>query len=218
MKQFKEISRLIKNLTQKRDHYSGSAHYYQLTVFDRYTNLKSLMRVFCDSQSSHSFTTTENIKFKGSIEFSTPESQVIKTLGNPIVYFENPELQNHSILFYKCFIGNFKTNLELHFYDEKFFMGVYSFNRIKGNADKNKIKNILYEKYKVTGEAGKDDDLVIVDKNSNTVMISDHINYSYIYISGNDEILAELKSNIDHIISIVKNKEKRIERYIAVNL
>ncbi len=218
MRQLRRFLRPLKNLCLQRDSYSGYSHYYKLTVFDRYTNLNSLVKIICETKTSDSYCTEETIKFKGKIDFGTPKSQVIKTLGSPFLYFENPELKSHTVIFYKCYIGNYKTNLELHFFNQIFFMGVFTFNQVSDPKEKNKIKDILFEKYKVSNEECKNENQIIVDKHQNRILINDNIHYSIVYISGNEIIQNNIKNNIEQITSLIKIKEQRITTHIKNNL
>ena len=85
--------------------------------------------------------------------------------------FKNTNIQNHSCLYYKCYIDNCKANVEVHFYNQIFFMGLINFSHIRDEIDKVKIINILTEKYSLTDNSLELANIVILAKNNNLIKI-----------------------------------------------
>lgn len=211
------ISKFLKKINKTTNYYNSKDYHYN-SIFDNYINPKYISDVIFGINSLNSVDTNEIIKFRGIVEFGTLEKNVEKLVGKPIFYFRNQKLKNHSIFFYKLQIGDFKINVEFHFYRKIFLMGVHSFCNTRAEWGKDKIEKIIFEKYGINKTESTIDKLSIVDKHRNSITINDELSYSITYLSGDSSLLDSFHRDIQHTNSAPRKNEERIEKHLRNNL
>ncbi len=185
--------------------YYYNKYAYYTNLFHKYTSLKTFLEnIFNNTESIEKYHTSEIIKFNG-IDFGVSKKEIKKKFGKPVFKWNNRRIVNHSLFVYKMYIGNYKTNVEFHFYNKVFFAGKYVFSNALSEGDRKKIEKIIFEKYKVNKAELIQDKLMIVNKQLNSIIIQNEINYTLTYLTG-DTFL------IDNIHRQIKNINYRIEK------
>lgn len=211
----KKIKKLRSVFISRKKKYLSKRYYYYLSFCERYSNLKILSNIIHFKLNTSVNKTNNFIKFKGSIEFGNSSKSIIKQLGKPLMSLSNKSLKNHTVYIHKHYIGDYKTTLETHYLNDKFFMGVFNFNHIQ---DKNKIKYMLANKYLPNNKVNMNQNFSIVDKLGNSIQINDDVKYSLIYLSGDNLIKQEILNT--HLYKEISKKEvkRRINVQILRNL
>lgn len=132
--------------------------------------------------------------------------------------FKNTNIQNHSCLYYKCYIGNCKANVEVHYYNQIFFMGLINFSHIRDEIDKVKIINILTEKYSLTANSQELANIVILAKNNNLIKLDYDIEFNLKYITGDYVLLETIKQQLESHSSTKSMKEIKINSHLKKSL
>lgn len=201
------------SLSSKNSYYNSS-NYYRENLQSRYTNLQTLSNFIPRINYQKPFNTPITIQFKGCIDFGMTEEETKAIIGKPLTHFINPAVPKHSVFFYKWHMGSYKTNVELHFYNNSFFLGVCALNSRIKNSDKEKIQTVLCEKYDVTHQTETNTKVIIADQYANTIVVNDAVTYTLQYLSGDYALRDNLHQVLDQIISKSKNKEARFDEYL----
>ncbi|MBI5217347.1 MAG: hypothetical protein HY958_00255 [Bacteroidia bacterium] len=203
-------------ISDPQEYYLSTAGYY--TFFEKYENFRFILNFLHSDNFRQAIKTDAIICFKGIVDFGMHQEKVKKLLpGKPAWIFQNSEINNHEVFFYKWKIGGYRTKAELHFLDECFFMGIYTFDNYPV-SDYNKIKNLLLKKYQVTNDNLNAQTISIIDDHKNFILVRDIHGCSIIYFTGDREILQNLLEQETTVESKMKAKEEKKMNTIMASL
>lgn len=202
----KIIYKLFNNSNSDLNNNYYLTNYYSnlLNKYGLYEKLLKLIKY----DNSKAFSTSKQINFYGSLKFGDTKQQIRNLLKKkPFFIFKNPRVKNHTVYLYKCYFGNLKATIEIHFHLNIFFMGVYSFNNnVKSEFFLNNIKNTLFDKYSIVNKEIVED-LVIVDSKDNLILLENNDTYCLKYISYNYYILNDIQNQYESFYLHYKSHE-----------
>lgn len=198
------ILKKILGLTKTNNIYFFRDYYY-VRQLKMYKDLEMYLDLI-NYRHKKLFKTERDIAFSDSKLFKKNEIKYLKSkYGKPDNTLTNKFLFGKiKILFYQVYFANQKVRMELHFFQNSLFMYSYKFLHLDKKSDKNKILNILKEKYGI--ESGEDISIkfCIMDKNMSLIIPSDNFNLTINYI---------LKTNSDLFHKMHDYSKKEKERH-----
>lgn len=134
--------------------------------------------------------------------------EVIHELGKPRFEINKGIGRNHTVLFYRKNIGDYKFLSQLHFYSNQLVYVKSDFDYLSyGTECRIAILRSLFNKYSIISDYEFSKDIIIKDAANNIITISDGGKISLQYYTGNEEIVNSiLDLNIKNI-SLSKHTE-----------
>lgn len=126
------------------------------------------------------------LQFKGKIEFNASTDKVKSVLGDARYSFAHEDIKHYQIFHYKNKINDMKNRSQLHFYNDSFFYGVQFFPYLS-SIQKAELIDLLRIKYSIP--VNEQLPFKIKDHKNNVLFISDDLNFSLEYYTGNEAIL-----------------------------
>ncbi len=161
-------------------YYSSREEYYK-SLF-REENLKNIYKLV-DKNLKTPFISNQAIKFRD-IPFGTPLNDVQKTLGTPRYKINNSKrVENHQVIFYKFKLGGYRAVAQLHFLDNFFFYGSYTFKELN-TASLRKIETVLDNKYFSSIDREMHTEEVVADADNNRLFVKKGLYLTIKYVSG----------------------------------
>jgi hypothetical protein len=117
IKHIYKILRLFQN-DSNPSYYTRDTYYY--TLYSQYDYLEKLLSD--NLPIKEKIYTDLKIQFGPDLEFGLSSKQVRKMLNRPHLTYINKEIKGHQIYFYKRKIYEYKIKMELHFFNDKFFL------------------------------------------------------------------------------------------------
>lgn len=155
---------------------------------------------------NQSFILNSVLKFKGKIDFNSTTLNVINSLGKSRYTSDYENIKNYHILYYKNKINDLKNRSQLHFYNHSFFYGIQQFPYLS-SIQKEELLNLLRNKYSIPSQEKLP--YKIKDLQNNILFVSDNLNFSLEYITGNETLL---KSILTFYNKAIEKKALHIER------
>lgn len=181
----KTLRRFFKN---KSKYYSYS--YYRDSSFFMYNNIESLCYLF--KTKNEIIKTEKTIFLHTNTPFGSNLKSIKRKLGKPSCYIKKSiNSLCFDILFYKMYLGGYKTKHEVHFYKNKLYYFSYVFSYLN-ESDKKFLKKIVCKKY--LKQECELNNITIIDKYGNSIFISENVDFTINYITGDSEIRKEFKS------------------------
>jgi hypothetical protein len=193
LKNFFRLNREI-NL-YKRDHY-----YY--TISSQYNYLERMMNDY--SLEKTNVQTKRPIKFGYNLEFGLQPRHVVEKLGKPHFVYSNNKIQGHQIYFYKRKVYKYKIKLEIHFYNNAMFLGIYLFNE-----KPEEVKKIIADtcsKYSISVESFDNKNNRIADMANNVLDIDTKYNLVLAYIDQNNISVKNLINKNKKLLPVENQK------------
>lgn len=172
-------------IAKKKDHNYYKSYYYKNSFyaydfFSRFQAIKAF---------NNDVLYPIELQFKGKIDFNSSKEEVKLKLGNARYFFNHEDLKNYQIFHYKNKINDLKNRSQLHFFSDKFFYGILLFPYLN-LIQKKELINLLKIKYSIP--VNKQLPFLIKDHKNNILFISDNINFSLEYITGNEALLCSV--------------------------
>ena len=209
-KRLKKIFSFVLNRNNK--YYSKN--YYQTKSFAIYHNLESLTKLF-DCSKLEVIETKTPIFLNKNIEFGSNQKTVKKKIGKPsFKFFRTLSSLDFKILLYRMYLGGYKAKQEVHFYEDSLYYFNYIFSYLS-TSDKENIKKLLCKKYLQEGCELKGK--VIIDKYRNKLYITENVDFTINYLTGDISILKEFVAlkevdKIHHQKLIEQNQEELLSK------
>jgi len=199
IKYINKILRLFQN-DSNPGYYVRDTHYY--TLYSQYDYLEKLLS---DSLPiKEKIYTDLKIQFGPDLEFGLSSKQVRKMLNRPHFTYINKEIKGHQIYFYKRKIYEYKIKMEIHFFNDKFFLGIYNFSEKPNKIDK--IVSEIFLKYKINPVLFNNSLHQIADHKDNTIDIEINSKLVVAYI---DTCNHDIQLLYRLVVSRKKEAEKR---------
>lgn len=180
------IKNIIRSLPLINKTKRGNYHHKTLAIYKDITSVCSLF----SCEKLEVIDTEIPIRYNDNHDFGTNINKLKEKLGTPDYSLKKQVCSlEFKILVYRMRLGGLNTRLELHFYEDSLFYYNYIFSHIK-NKEKRKLKKLLKLKYLKSKSNLKNK--VIVDQSNNKIKISNNINFTINYITGDVNILKEL--------------------------
>ena len=130
------------------------------------------------------------------LKFGFTVNQVKKELGKANYSYDNEnDSNNHRVLFYRRSFTDFNLLVQLQFYNNRlFFIGLDVIRRLIDENEKIEIINSVIQKYLNQPFQQGEKYPLIQDRNKNSIVINDDINFSICYIGG--DVTIEMQKNI----------------------
>jgi hypothetical protein len=193
---FAPFSRRRNRYLQNRESFYEGRNY-----LSNYERLKSLV----SGTSTNQISTKKPIKFYG-LEFGASLKQAMSHLGKPnYVSKKNSLMSKHKTIYYRITIAQVKCILQLHFLQDKFFLGVIEIRRASEEF-KREITDLIRRKYNIENDnwVGK-----IVDNNAHKIELKDDIVPYIMYQSGHAMVKESIKSQM---MEISNTKQKYYDK------
>ncbi len=182
-KAFKKI--IHKILSNNSKYYLRN--YYRDKSFTMYYNIASLCKLFDINKEKVETKTT--IFLNKNINFGSNQHQIKKKLGSPNCYMRRSvNSLDFKILYYRTYLGGHKIKQEVHLYENILYYFNYIFSYLN-SSDKEILKKLLCKKY--LHEDCKIMDKVIIDKYGNSLFVTDNVDFTINYLTGDKSIQKE---------------------------
>jgi hypothetical protein len=156
----------------RQEYYERSVHPIDLEMFLQYV-------AYNDCKHS-----PVKIEFKELAWNQTTREKVIKKLGNPRYSISKTlGTHTHAILFYRERLIKDDFLVQLHFLNELFFFGCYTF-REWNPAARSVFKNIILGKYSQEPIAASVNPIKLIDSDNNKLILVDSVNMHIGYFTG----------------------------------
>ena len=201
----KNLKKLIRKFFPKYYRYY-SRNYYKDKSFAIYNNIESLCKLF-SIKDKQQIITSNKISLHTNISFGSTLRQIKKKLGKPSSYIRRSvSALDFKIMYYRFYLGGYKTKQEVHLYENNLFYFNYIFSYLS-SSDKESLKKLICKKY-----LQKDCEIldkIIVDEFGNSLFITDNVDFTINYLNGDKSIPKEFLalSKLDKI-----NRDKLIEQ------
>ncbi|MBI9053345.1 MAG: hypothetical protein JEY96_05975 [Bacteroidales bacterium] len=196
----KKTRKIVRKLFSKR-YKSYSQNYYRDRSFYMYNNIESLCNLFVVDKEE--IETSKPILLNTNLSFGSKQNQIKKHLGTPSCYIKKTvNSLEFNIMFYKIYMGGFKTKQEVHLYKNELFYFSYVFSYLNA-PDKEILQKLLCKKY--LGNECELNDKVITDKYGNKIFITENVDFTINYLTGNKKILEEFVAINESTKRIRKN-------------
>ena len=200
----KNIHRFFQLFNKNNGRYNNLGYYYYECLANRYNNERSYLTFISDLESQSPLFTENEISLSAPKIFSeTNIKYILKNYGKP--HFRVTQKQDVfevEILFYRIFIGKYKTKLELHFYNDQLFFFCYTFSYLK-EENTQEIISIMQEKY-LEGKPIDTKTNYIIDRHESIIQFCHDVDFTLNYISTRNKIFLDLQERHDFI----KNKSE----------
>ncbi|MGQ9847457.1 MAG: hypothetical protein ACUVQP_08165 [Bacteroidales bacterium] len=201
---------LLKRYIEKKNKRNYYKDYYYKNIFFAYDFFNRFKAI--QAFKNEIFYPLE-LKFKGKIDFNASKEEVLFKLGKPRYSFEHEDLKHYQILHYKNKINDIKNRSQLHFYYDSFFYGVQLFPYLS-SIQKQELIDLLRIKYAIPDNETLP--FKIKDCKNNILFISDDLNFSLEYFTGNEDLLRSLfdsknKVVVKRSLSIQKKKQALLD-------
>ncbi|HOU98273.1 MAG TPA: hypothetical protein PLP65_05450 [Bacteroidales bacterium] len=163
--------------------------FYAYDFFERYNLIETFDKTFSFSSLIH---------FKGKIEFNISSKEIFIKLGESRYTSNHEEIKNYQILHYKNKINDLKNRSQLHIYNDMFFYGIQLFPYLS-SIQKEELIQLLKNKYSIPSDEHLP--FKIKDKQNNILFVSDNLNLSLDYITGNEMMLSTLFATKEKILN-----------------
>lgn len=192
----RKIKRFFRKLFfQTSRYYSYS--YYRDRSFYMYNNLESLCNLF--KIEKQEIKTDKTIFLHAKIPFGSNSKLVKRKLGKPMCYIKKCiNTLEFNILFYKMYLGGYKTKQEAHFFEDKLYYFSYVFSYMN-DSDKESLKKLICKKY-LKKECDLNN-LKIVDKYGSAIFITESVDFTINYLCGDKNLFDKFKSILKEINS-----------------
>ena len=196
--------------------FNPKAYYYEKKV-DKYSDtnayydLISLLNDKIEIVSSTVIGNDESLKIG-----VTSYSSSIKHNGKPNYANNSSQKKDVKTLYYKQFIGEHKTKLELHFYKNNLFFYCYTFSHLKEN-DKEEIIKILEQKYFNSGSLDVQNNY-LKDLNNIHISFIDNIDFTINYFDPKSEIFEMISKDLQKGKGKIFQKEKNNSKMLYKRL
>lgn len=162
-------------------------NYYRNKSFTMYYSIASLCKLFDINKEKIETKTT--IFLNKNINFGSNQQQIKKKLGSPNFYIRRSvNSLDFKILCYRMYLGEYKTKQEVHLYKNTLYYFNYIFSYLN-SSDKEILKKLLCKKY--LHEDCKIMDKVIIDKYGNSLFVTDNVDFTINYLTGDKSIQKE---------------------------
>ena len=199
-----KLNKKVRNLLRSKSKYY-SYSYYRDKSFFMYNNIESLCGIFDNKNTV--IKTEETISLTTKIHFGSNPKSVKKKLGKPSCYINKSiNSLDFNIFFYKMYMGEYKTKHDIHFYEDKLYYFSYVFSYFN-HSDKEFIKKIICKKY--LNQECELNNSTITDKYGNTLFITDNVDFTINYLTGDSEIQKKFNTIQKKTI---KNRTKLLEK------
>ncbi|MCK5169791.1 MAG: hypothetical protein KAQ75_07925 [Bacteroidales bacterium] len=182
-----------------------SRHYYYDKSFTMYYSIESLCKLF--SIDKEKVETQTTLFLNKNINFGSNQHQIKNKLGSPSCYMSRSvNSLDFKIMYYRMYLGGYKTKQEVHLYENTLYYFNYIFSYLN-SSDKEILKKLLCKKY--LHEGCEIMDKVIIDKYGNLLFVTDNVDFTINYLTGDKSIPKEFKAlnAVDEI-----NRQKLIEQ------
>lgn len=183
-------------------HYYDRESYFH-SIYSRYNYLEN--QILNIENVKDIVITKRRIRFGFDLEFGLRSKQILEKLGKPYFTYSNKSTPEHTIYFFKRKVYKYKMKVEVHFFKDVFFMGIYTFDVSKGEV-KTIIEDIC-SKYQLDLGSFLHQKNKIVDQIGNTLDIDFKLNLVIAYIDGNNKEIEQLRNQYNESIKIVERKK-----------
>lgn len=162
--------------TTRQEYYERSVYPIDLGIFLQYTAYEDCLPAL------------STIEFKELKWNQTTREQVIKKLGSPRYCITRTlGTCTHAILFYRERIVKDDFLVQLHFLNEVFFYGCYTYR--EWNPEKRSVfKNIIMEKYSREPVESSVNPIKLIDAEKNRIVLIDSVNMHIGYFTGDSSL------------------------------
>lgn len=180
--------------SKQRNRYlqNRESFYEGRNYLSNYERLKSLV----SGTSTDQISTSKSIKFYG-LDFGATLKQATKHLGKPnYASKKNSLISKHKTIYYRITISQVKCILQLHFLQDKFFLGLIEIRRASEEFKK-EVSDLIRKKYSIDNDSwvGK-----ITDDDMHKIELKDDIVPYIVYQSGNMDIKESIQFQMDEMI------------------
>lgn len=162
-------------------HYISS--YYYDKIKNQYGRIDAYRRIAA-IENKQALRTNNDIVFSKNPEFTkNPKRFIYNKYGKP----NHTVVNNHiigkiTVLVYRIFLGDHKTTLELHFFENQLIMHTYRFSYLTQTIGKQQVIDLLREKYQINTIV-KPNAHCIMDNQKRMIIISDNVDFSINYVN-----------------------------------
>jgi hypothetical protein len=200
------IQKKLNNLLNSKQYYNN---YFNRCV-NKYKKVENYITVYDSLMKFNNFIKTDIVvNHTSNIHFGMRLNKVIKYINVPYRIIKNNDICE--IIFYKEKIGDYKTVIELHFFEKKLCFFKYTF---PSSCKKTEIKNIIKNKY-FNKNILFNYKMDLITDNNNYMRIEDEVSFSVYYFSlnfGLYDFLIKQKAQIKHKKTI--RKELQLRRFL----
>lgn len=193
-----------KNSRAKIRNFSYGDRYYEAKC--NIGNLEYIKRGISDT-GKHKKLSPKEIKMFN-ISFGLNEQQVMAKLGKPNYKLRKRVLGHvHKIFFYRIESAEFLSFVQVHFFDNNFYMGK-CYVKDATKISKSRIERVISGKY-----LGSNQENVynysIADKNNNRLEVNDSIHFLLTYVSGDQALYQKIYDLADRLQDMKHEKENK---------
>ena len=180
--------------SKRRNRYlqNRESFYEGRNYLSNYERLKSLVSGTATDQIS----TKKHIKFYG-LDFGATLKEATNHLGKPnYIGKKSSIISKHKTIYYRITISEVKCILQLHFLQDKFFLGLIEIRRASEEF-KREVTDLIRKKYSIDNDnwVGK-----IVDDRMHKIELKDDIVPYIVYQSGHVAVKESIKVEMDDMI------------------
>lgn len=131
--------------------------------------------------------------------FGSDMNQAIHLLGKPNYIFLNENIQNHTVLFYKRKVNQYKNLIQLHyFYNELIFAVSHIYEPfVFESAHIKDLNNLILTKYNLSiNEKELMNSFSVLDSNDNQITVSNSLGYTVCYSTGDSFIISRISEQL----------------------
>jgi hypothetical protein len=150
------------------------------------------------------------------LKFGCSVNQVTKEMGKAKYSYDNEnDVNNHRVLFYRQSFTDTSLLVQLQFYNNQlFFIGLDVLRRLIDENEKIEIINTVIQKY--LNQPFKKGEVypLIQDRNKNSIVINDDMNFSICYVGG-DVTIEKQKNIIRAMENVLTEKPEKGSMFYA---
>lgn len=179
----KNIFLKIRKILRLNCMHSHSLGYYY-KIGSQFNDINSYLYLFNKCTKSYNLKTSVEICFSKSLKFGSTIKDVKKKLHKHRYQHFSNKVLNTEILLYRMLVGNYKVKIQFQFYNNKFFLYIYTFSH-NNKSENEEIISILLSKY--LSDQTIFANQIIIDKLNNCLSIENSIDLTIYRLSLDSE-------------------------------
>lgn len=198
-------------------HYLSS--YYYDKIKTQYGRIDAYRRI-ATIENKQVLHTNNNIVFSDDPEFAkNPRRFIHNKYGKPNhTIVNNHVIGKITVLVYRILLGDHKTTLELHFFENQLILHTYRFSYLTQTSGKQQVIDVLREKYQINTIVKPDEHCIINDQKC-MIIISDTVDFSINHVNFVDTgFINSLDSKLEEIEHSRRMQSIRRNREFAFQL
>ena len=142
------------------------------------------------------------------IDFGLTEQQVIEKLGKPSYKLRKRVMGHvHKILFYRIESAELLSFVQVHFFDNKFYLGK-CYVKDATKISKSRIERVVSAKY-LDGDVKNVYNYTVQDEGGNRLEVNNSVHFVLTYVSGDSSLYQKIYHLADRIHDMKREKENK---------